>query len=88
MMFDQDLPNYLWEKDTSIVMYIQNRCPHDILKEKSPEEIFSGIKPEVGNLRIFGCLVYIHVPKEKRKIWNPQERKGFLWGIVRTPRLT
>jgi hypothetical protein len=66
MMFDKDLPNYLWEEDTSTIVYIHNRCPHAILKDKSPEEVFSGIKLEVGHLRIFGCHVYIHVPKEKR----------------------
>jgi hypothetical protein len=71
MMFDQDLPNYLWEEASSIAMYIQNRCPHDILKEKTPEEVFSRIKPEVGHQRIFGCLVYIHVPKEKRTKMEP-----------------
>jgi transposase InsO family protein len=65
MMFDQDLPNSLWVEATSTAMYIQNMFPHDILKDKTPEEVFSGIKPEVWHLRIFGCPVYIHVPKEK-----------------------
>jgi hypothetical protein len=35
------------------------------------EEVFSWIKPEVGHLRIFGCPVYIHVPKEKRTKMEP-----------------
>jgi len=26
----------------------------------------TGVKPEVGYLRIFGCPIYIHAPKEKR----------------------
>ena len=90
MMFDQDLPNSLWEEATSIALYIQNRCPHVILKDKTPEEVFSGIKPEVGNLRIriFGSPIYIHVPKEKRTKMEPSGKKGVLWGTVRTPRLT
>jgi hypothetical protein len=29
------------------------------------EEAFTGLKLELGHLRIFGCPVYIHVPKEK-----------------------
>jgi hypothetical protein len=80
MMFDQDLPNSLWEEATSIVVYIQNRFPHSILKEKSLEEVFSRIKPEVGNLRIFGCPVYIHVPKEKRTKMEPSGKKGVFVG--------
>ena len=80
MMFDQDLPNSLWEKATSIVVYIQNRCPHAILKDKTPEEVFSRIKPEVGHLRIFGCPVYIHVPKEKRTKMESSGKKGVFVG--------
>jgi hypothetical protein len=45
MMFDQDLPNYLWGEAISTAMYIQNRCPHVNLKDKTLEEVFSGIKP-------------------------------------------
>jgi hypothetical protein len=80
MMFDQDLPNYLWEEATSIAIYIQNMCPHAIFKEKTPEEVFSGIKPEVCNLRIFGCPMHIHVPKENRTNMEPLSKKGVFVG--------
>jgi hypothetical protein len=80
MMFDEDLPNSLWAEATSIVMYISNRCPHVILKDKIPEEVFSWIKPEVGHLRIFGCPMYIHVPKEKRTKMEPSCKKGVFVG--------
>jgi hypothetical protein len=68
------------EKATSIAMYIQNRCSHVILKDKTPEEAFLGIKPEVGHLRIFGCPVYIHVPKEKRTKMEPSGKKAVFVG--------
>jgi hypothetical protein len=55
-------------------------CPHAILNDKTPEEVFSGIKPEVGHLRIFGCSVYIHVPKEKRTKMEPSGKKGVFVG--------
>jgi hypothetical protein len=61
-------------------VYIQNRCPHAILKDMTPREVFSGIKPEVGHLRIFGCPVYIHVPKEKRTKMEPSGKKGVFVG--------
>jgi hypothetical protein len=80
MMFDQDLPNSLWEEATSTVMFIHNMCPDVILKDKTCEEVFSRIKPKVGNLRIFGCHVYIHVPKEKRTKMEPSGKKGVFVG--------
>ena len=80
MMFDQDLPNSLWAEATSTAVYIQNSCLHAILKDKTPEEVFSGIKIEVGNLRMFGCHVYIHVPKKKRTKMEPLGKKGVFVG--------
>jgi hypothetical protein len=46
----------------------------------TPEEAFTIVKPEVGHFRIFGCLVYIHVPKEKRTKLDPSGRKGTFVG--------
>ena len=42
--------------------------------------MFSGEKPEVSHLRIFGCPIYIHVPKEKRSKLEPLGRKGIFIG--------
>jgi hypothetical protein len=39
------------------------------------EEAFSGKKPNVENLRIFRCLVYSHIPKDKRNTLEPSEKK-------------
>jgi hypothetical protein len=38
-----------------------------VLGRKTLEEVFTGRRPEVGHFRIFGCLVYCHVPSEKRR---------------------
>ena len=46
----------------------------------TPEEAFTGIKPEVCHLRIFGCPVYIHVPKKKRTKLEASCKKGTLVG--------
>jgi hypothetical protein len=46
----------------------------------TPEKSFSGKKPSVEHLRIFGCHVYIHVPKEKRKKLEPLGKNGIFVG--------
>jgi hypothetical protein len=61
-------------------VYVQNRSPHKTLRNMTPKEAFTGVKPEVGHLRIFGCPVYIHVPKEKRIKLDPSGRKGTFVG--------
>jgi hypothetical protein len=42
--------------------------------------MFTGKKPEVSHLKIFGCLVFIHVPKEKRNKMDPSGKKGIFVG--------
>ena len=87
MLHDQDLPMNQWAEIARIVMYVQNRTPQRILDSKTPEEAFSDEKPEVSHLIIFGYLVYIHIPKEKRTK-TLQERRAYLWDIVKARRLT
>ena len=71
MLHHQDLPMNLWAEAARIVVYVQNCNPHKVLKKKNPEEVFSSKKPEVSNLIIFGCRVYIHILKEKRTKLDP-----------------
>ena len=75
---------HLWVEETRKTMYVQNRTPHRVLDNKTPEEAFSGEKPKVSHLRIFGCLVYIHIPKEKRTKIDPSGRKGIFVGYSDT----
>eukprot|EP00253_Pinus_taeda_P002874 PITA_02874 len=37
-------------------------------------------KPNVDHLQILGCLVYIHIPKDKRKKLNPSGMRGTFVG--------
>ena len=78
-MCDQDLSTYLWEESSNTNVYIQNISPNSIMGEKTPEKIFTGEKPNVEHLNIFGCLVYIDVPKEKRTNMDSSEKK---WNFV------
>jgi hypothetical protein len=70
-MYDQNLPFSLWAEAASTAVYIHNMCPHKFLEEKTSEEVFTGIKPSIDHLRIFGSPIYIHIPKEKRTKLEP-----------------
>ena len=72
MLHDQYLPMHLWAEASRTMVYVQNCTPHRVLKNKNPEEVFSGKKPEVIHLRIFGCPVYIHVQRREQS-WILQE---------------
>jgi hypothetical protein len=50
----------------------------------TPEEAFSGKKPEVGHFRIFGCITYSYVPFEKRTKLEPMAERGIFVGYSET----
>jgi hypothetical protein len=84
MIHDQDLPMHLWAEATKTAVYVQNKSHHKVLENKTPEEMFLGEKSEVCHLRIFGCLVFVHVPKEKRTKLDPSEKNGIFVGYSDT----
>jgi transposase InsO family protein len=84
MIHDQGLPMFLWAEACNTTVYLQNMSPHRILGDKTPEEAFTGVKPEIGHFRIFGCPVYIHVPVEKRTKLEPSGEKGIFVGYNET----
>jgi hypothetical protein len=84
MIHDQDLPINIWKEATRTIVYVHKKIPHRVLGNKTPEEMFSGEKPEFSHLRIFGCLVYVHVPKDKRSKLDPSGKKGICFGYSET----
>ena len=46
----------------------------------TPYQHFHGTKPNVSNLRVFGCTAYMHVPKETRRKWDAKSIKCIFVG--------
>ena len=80
IIHDRDLPMHLWEEVARTTVYVHNRTPHRVLENKTPEEVFSSKKPKVSHLRIFGCPMYIQIPKEKTTKLDPSKKKGIFVG--------
>jgi hypothetical protein len=86
MIHDQSLPMIMWAEACMTVVYVQNRSPHQILKNITLEEAFIGVKPEIGHFKIFGCPIYFHVPKENRSKLDPSGERVHLWDTVNLQR--
>ena len=81
-LHDQDLPMHLWAEAARTTVYLQNHTPRIVLENKTHEEVFFGKKPKFSYHRIFGCPMYIHIPKEKRTKLDPSGKKGIFVGIL------
>jgi hypothetical protein len=75
MLHAKSLPQILWAKALNCAKYIQNRDPHRSVKDKTPYEAWSGLKPEVTHFHIFGSRAWAKIPFEKRKALDPQRTK-------------
>ena len=85
MLHDQGLPIHLRAEACNTAVYVQNRCPHRILGMSTPKEAFSGKRPDISHLRIFGSPVYIHVTKDARKKLEPTAEVGIFVGTLTRP---
>ena len=56
----------MWGEAILCAAYLANRSPTSCLKNSTPAEMFYGKKLNLKNLRIFGCVGYKHIPKEKQ----------------------
>jgi hypothetical protein len=80
MSIDSNLPNFLWTKAVWTATYLINRSPTRANFGVTPEERYSSRKPDVSHLRIFGCIVYSHIPKTERKKMNSKTRRCLFLG--------
>ncbi|GAA0162208.1 transmembrane signal receptor [Lithospermum erythrorhizon] len=60
------MPKYFWSEAAVWTCHILNRCPTLSVKDVTPQEKWSKVKPTVDHLRIWGCLAHAHVPKQSR----------------------
>lgn len=75
MMLNAKLPKVYWAEAIHTAAYIINRSPTKSLCYKTPEEMWTGQKPNVSHMRTFGCEAMVHLPKEKRKKLDSKSQK-------------
>ena len=76
------LPTCFWAEAVSTAVYIRNRSPTTCLKEKTPYESWHNEKPNVSNLKVFGCNALVHIPDQKR---SKLDKKSMLCTFVGYP---
>jgi len=65
MLDDARLSKKYWAFAVSVAVYLKNRTPTCSVVGKTPYEAWHGRKPSLKHLHVFGCLAFVHVPKEK-----------------------
>jgi hypothetical protein len=80
MLNEKNLPNYFWAKMVTTTVYIMDQTPTTSIHGMTPEKKFTGKKPNVSHLRVFGCIAYVHILDEKRSKLDPKAKKCIFIG--------
>ena len=76
MLAHANLPEYYWAEAVATAVHIKNRTPTTALKEdKTPFEMWYEKKPNVTNLKVFGCVAYAHIPETQRQKLDKKSEK-------------
>jgi transposase InsO family protein len=69
-----------WAEAINCANYILNCTPTKALKNITPEQASTKIKPDVSHFRVFGSIAWAHIPDEKRKALKPKSEKCIFVG--------
>jgi hypothetical protein len=58
-----------WAEAVGTTCFLVNKSPSSVSDDKTPQNVWTGKKPSLTHLKVFGYEAYVHVPKEnKRKL--------------------
>eukprot|EP00253_Pinus_taeda_P034051 PITA_34051 len=64
MMFFKNVKLMFWaDVVLCVVIDVKNRCPSNVIRSKTPYEMWYGNIPSVNHLRVFGSTCYALIPK-------------------------
>ena len=70
MISHSSLPKSLWGEALKTAMYILNRAPSKAVA-KTPYELWTGKKPNIRHLHVWGCLA-------QARPYRPNEKKNWM----------
>ena len=80
MLSESSLPKKFWAEALATATYLRNRSPTKAVEGMTPIEAWSGEKPNVTHLRVFGSTCYSHIPKDERKKLDSKAQEAIFLG--------
>ncbi|GKA00599.1 retrovirus-related pol polyprotein from transposon TNT 1-94 [Tanacetum coccineum] len=81
MLSGKKVPKSFWPEAVNWTVHILNRSPALIVKNKCPEEAWSGFKPSVSYFKVFGSIAHVHILDCKRTKLDDKSKKCVFLGV-------
>lgn len=82
MLIGADLPKYLWAEACNSAVYLLNRSINSNNPKSTPFELFYQQKPDVSNLREYGCKAFVKIVNRVPNTPSPKSEVGQLVGYT------
>lgn len=76
----KEMPNDFWAEAVTTAVYLLNISPTKAVPNQTPFEAWTGIKPRVSHLKVFGCISYALVDSNKRSKLDSKSEKCIFVG--------
>ncbi|MCO5585813.1 hypothetical protein L7F22_039746 [Adiantum nelumboides] len=74
------MPHHFWVETINTGAYIMNTTPTATVHGGTLEEKYSGKKPDLSHLKVFGCIAYVHILDELHTKLDPKAKKCIFLG--------
>ena len=82
MLSQTDLPLNFWGKAVDTVVHIINHLPTKVVAEMTTEKTFTGHKPSVSQLYVFGLDAYVHISYTMQSKFESKSKKCKFLGYI------
>ena len=81
MLSEKQVPKNFWPEAVNWTAHVLTRSPTLAVKDMTPKEAWSGVKPNVDYFQVFGCIGHVHVSDSKRKKLDNKSFQCVLLGM-------
>lgn len=66
LLKEMQLPGQFWGDAVRHAIYLLNRLPTRAVTDITPYEAWSGQKPHIGHVRVFGCVAHMRISSVRK----------------------
>ncbi|RVX03278.1 Retrovirus-related Pol polyprotein from transposon TNT 1-94 [Vitis vinifera] len=86
LLHEMHVPPHYWSDAESTAVHLLNRLPFKVLNFKTPLQVLASHVSLPTTLmlspRVFGCVAYVHLPKNQRTKLDPCARRCLFLGYI------
>lgn len=81
MLSEKRMAKIFWSEAVNWSVHVLNQSPTLVVRNKTPKQTWSEVKPSINYFRVFECISYVHVPDAKITKLDVKSLRCVLLGV-------